>query len=100
MGAETKVFDDGNGVVIIDGPVLSFKSDTSRRLYVKDKRPESSANIYRYIDGDVPPGLTREQKKKFLYDLHEKVMISLNSLQNNNHKSETKQTEVGNNEKN
>ena len=64
---ETKIMDDGNGVLLVENSIAGVKSDTNRKIYCKNimkNRP------YKYIGFDLPQGLSRDKKREHLVALH------------------------------
>jgi len=64
---ETKIIDEGNGVLIIENNIASVKSDTNRKIYCKNNMKNKP---YKYIGFDLPQGLSRDKKREHLVALH------------------------------
>lgn len=64
---ETKIRDEGNGILIVEDSVAGVKCDTNRRIYCKNVE---RGTPYKYIGFDMPQGMTRENKRQHLIILH------------------------------
>lgn len=64
---ETKIRDEGNGILVIENSIAGVKSDTNRRIYCKNI---SKNKPYKYIGFDLPQGLSRDKKREHLIALH------------------------------
>ena len=60
---------DKDGVVSLQATDYELKIDKARQIYVK-KINESK---FKSIGSEVPLGLTLDEKKKYLYNLHQMI---------------------------
>ena len=86
--SETIIKDEGNGILIIENDIASVKSDTNRKIYCKNNLKNTS---YKYINFELPQGLSRDKKREHLVALHV-ALTEYNSKkqdeQNESHDSE------------
>lgn len=66
------IIEDGSNI-ILRGDNYNLKIDTNRIIYVKPKK----SSIYKSINNEVPYGLDRDAKKRFLVELYQKLEYRL-----------------------
>lgn len=64
---DISISDKGNGIIILIGDKFSLKTDTNRRLYVKDNNLGKS---FVFTEVYLPMNLSNEQKKSYLFDMY------------------------------
>jgi len=60
---------DKDGVVALQAPDYELKIDKARQIYVKKKGDMK----FKSVGDEVPIGLSLDEKKKYLYALHQMI---------------------------
>jgi hypothetical protein len=61
-----------NGIFVLEGDYFDLKIDNNRRVYIRKK----GEKIYTGLE-EVEQGLNAHEKKKYLFELHNMILMKL-----------------------